>query len=356
MTKLEHVGVAFDDVEAALTIIRELLREESYKSETIERDAVRTHFIRGGGAKLELLQALDDSSSLARFLRKRTGGLHHLAFEVDDLDATHRRLAQTGFRLLDDAPRAGADGQSIFFVDPRDTGGVLFEFCRRTRSILRSFVAETPSGTYRIRLCGRPGNPVLLVLDHDFEDLDAFAALLEPSIFFLALDGTGAGRTERQDVAADFLKDIAAVLDQLRGNPEWPDASAGRPSLRHESVPDPQNIVQHRGKNRHSVRIHLAATSTTLALIGETARIALSTTLFVVDEAEPPSYLSNVLYAARPVLASAAVGLWSRRDGDRIVIADEDLIATSVERHVRRAEAAAEGESGDLGAPNGGVT
>ena len=131
---LEHIGVAVENAEAVAALYEKLLGGRlygrPYKQETIAHEGVRTHFIQAGAAKLELLEALGPESPVQRFLAKRGEGLHHLAFEVADVQAEMERLRKLGFQPLSDAPRPGADGKLIFFLHPKDTHGVLVEFCQ----------------------------------------------------------------------------------------------------------------------------------------------------------------------------------------------------------------------------------
>lgn len=131
---LEHLGIAIRDASDAVALFEQLLGHAPYKSETVEREGVRTHFLGDGGRpgaapKLELLEALNPESPVAVFLEKRGPGLHHIAFEVDDIEAEMERLAGLGFRLLAEAPKPGADGKRIVFLHPKSTAGVLVELC-----------------------------------------------------------------------------------------------------------------------------------------------------------------------------------------------------------------------------------
>lgn len=161
MIELEHVGIAVREVEPVLRILENLIGERPYKMETVAADKIRTHFVRGGGAKLELLESLDPASPVARFVEKHGEGLHHLAFEVDDVEFAYRRLRSIGYQPLDDAPRPGADGKRIFFLHPKDTAGVLFEFCQTVRPALGP--AETQGG-FLFRRAGRSDGPPVLML------------------------------------------------------------------------------------------------------------------------------------------------------------------------------------------------
>jgi len=97
MPRVEHIGIAVDDVDAVVETVRELLQMEPYKTETVSEQQVRTHFLDAGTTKLELLEALDENSPVQRYLDRRGEGLHHLAFEVPDLKATMHRLREAGF-------------------------------------------------------------------------------------------------------------------------------------------------------------------------------------------------------------------------------------------------------------------
>ena len=127
--KLEHIGIAVRDIEASLRQFRVLFNAEPYKVEDVVSEGVRTHFFDAGGTKIELLEAIGSDSAFARYLEKRGPGLHHLAFASTDIEADFARLKQAGYTLIGDGPKDGADGKKIFFVHPRDTEGVLTEFC-----------------------------------------------------------------------------------------------------------------------------------------------------------------------------------------------------------------------------------
>lgn len=182
MMKLDHVGIAVDEIEHVLDLVFQLLGERPYKVEDVAPDSVRTHFIQGGSARLEFLEALDDDSPIARFVARRGAGLHHLAFEVEDIDAAFRRLNEGGFTLIDEEPRAGADGKRIFFLHPRDTAGILIEFCQSVRPVLRP-VAEAPG----FRQAGSPlGTPIVWASAGG--PSDAVARRLETRFFLVVVD------------------------------------------------------------------------------------------------------------------------------------------------------------------------
>jgi methylmalonyl-CoA epimerase len=129
MTTLEHIGIAVENPKTVEALLYDLLGLRTYKSETVEREGVRTHFIGAGETKLELLEAIDSSSPVRRFLTKRGEGVHHLAFEVKNVAAVIKRATEMGLSPLSDSSQAGADGKRIAFFHPRDTHGLLIEVC-----------------------------------------------------------------------------------------------------------------------------------------------------------------------------------------------------------------------------------
>lgn len=128
--KIEHLGIAVRDLEEAEKRYTLLLGVAPYKRETVETEQVITSFFMAGPNKIELLQATSPESAIARFIEKRGEGIHHVAYEVDDIQAEMERLRQQGFTLLNDAPKRGADNKLICFVHPRDAHGALVELCQ----------------------------------------------------------------------------------------------------------------------------------------------------------------------------------------------------------------------------------
>ena len=127
---VEHIGIAVRDLEAANNLYTRLLGVAPYKEEAVLREAVNTSFFQTGQTKIELLEATSESSAIAKHIEKRGEGLHHIAFEVEDIYAEMARLKAEGFRLLADEPKPGADNKLICFVHPKDCGGVLIELCQ----------------------------------------------------------------------------------------------------------------------------------------------------------------------------------------------------------------------------------
>lgn len=130
MYTTEHIGIAVHSLEKSLPLFEALLDTACYKTERVEHEGVNTAFLRAGSTKVELLEACHDEGPVARFLRQRGEGLHHIAFEVGDIRAEMARLAAAGFELLQEEPREGADNKLVCFLHPKSTGGVLVELCQ----------------------------------------------------------------------------------------------------------------------------------------------------------------------------------------------------------------------------------
>jgi methylmalonyl-CoA/ethylmalonyl-CoA epimerase len=129
MNKLEHIGIAVKDLEAAEKLYSSLLNTLPYKRETVESEGVITSFFLVGNVKIELLAATHDASPIAKFIEKRGEGIHHLAFDVDSAEGSMERLREAGFEWINAAPKDGADNKRIAFLHPKSTGGVLTEVC-----------------------------------------------------------------------------------------------------------------------------------------------------------------------------------------------------------------------------------
>ena len=128
MKKLEHIGIAVEDLETAERIFGDVLGSPSYKREEVMGESVLTSFFKAGESKVELLVPTSPDSAIARHLEKRGPGLHHIAFLVDDLESELDRLRGLGYRVVVE-PKEGADGKRIAFLHPGDTGKVLVELC-----------------------------------------------------------------------------------------------------------------------------------------------------------------------------------------------------------------------------------
>ncbi|RZK78110.1 MAG: methylmalonyl-CoA epimerase [Pedobacter sp.] len=130
MTKIEHIGIAVNNLEQASKLYETLLGLPCYKTELVVSEAVETAFFQVGNSKVELLSATSDDSVVAKFIAKKGEGIHHIAFEVADIYQEMERLKAAGFTLLNDQPKIGADNKLVCFVHPKGTNGVLIELCQ----------------------------------------------------------------------------------------------------------------------------------------------------------------------------------------------------------------------------------
>jgi methylmalonyl-CoA/ethylmalonyl-CoA epimerase len=127
---IDHIGIAVDNLEEAIETYEKLLDSECYKRETVEDQQVETAFFRTGQSKVELLAATAPDSVISKYLAKRGEGMHHVAFEVEDIHAELKRLKKEEFTLLNEEPTEGADNKLVAFVHPKDNHGVLIEICQ----------------------------------------------------------------------------------------------------------------------------------------------------------------------------------------------------------------------------------
>jgi methylmalonyl-CoA/ethylmalonyl-CoA epimerase len=130
MNRIEHIGIAVKDLKESSAVYERLLGISSYKEEKVDAEHVNTCFFKIGENKIELLEATDPTSAIAKFLNKKGEGIHHIAFDVADIVLEMERLTQQGFVLLNDVPKKGADNKLVCFVHPKDTHGVLIELCQ----------------------------------------------------------------------------------------------------------------------------------------------------------------------------------------------------------------------------------
>ena len=129
MLKIEHIGIAVKKLSAAVPLFEKLLNSQCYKTEQIESEKVNTAFFKKGETKIELLESTDPQGVVAKFIDKKGEGMHHIAFEVEDIAAEMARLKAEGFILLNDTPKPGADNKMVCFLHPKETSGVLIELC-----------------------------------------------------------------------------------------------------------------------------------------------------------------------------------------------------------------------------------
>ena len=130
MIKIEHIGIAVKSIAASNELFTKLFNAKAYKLEEVASEGVNTSFFQVGPNKIELLEATRPDSPIAKFIEKKGEGMHHIAFEVDDILSEMKRLQAEGFTLLNTEPKAGADNKLICFIHPKDTNGVLIELCQ----------------------------------------------------------------------------------------------------------------------------------------------------------------------------------------------------------------------------------
>lgn len=133
MLKIEHLGIAVKELNNSIPLFEQLLNTPCYKTEVVETEGVSTAFFRTGDSKIELLEATNPASPIAKFVDKKGEGIHHIAFEVENIEAEMKRLAALGFELLNETPKNGADNKLVCFLHPKSTNGVLIELCQEKR-------------------------------------------------------------------------------------------------------------------------------------------------------------------------------------------------------------------------------
>ena len=130
MQKIEHIGIAVRDIDAADKLYTILLGSTPYKREVVESEQVVTSFFRVGASKIELVCSLDPQGVIAKFVEKKGEGIHHIAYAVVDIEAEMKRMESEGFKLLNEKPKHGADNKLVCFIHPKTAGGVLVELCQ----------------------------------------------------------------------------------------------------------------------------------------------------------------------------------------------------------------------------------
>ncbi len=129
MRKIEHIGIAVSSLANSVPLFEKLLGTPCYKTESVESERVNTAFFQTGDNKIELLESIDPDGVISRFIEKKGEGIHHIAFDVDDIEAEMARLKAEGFVLLNETPKKGADNKLVCFLHPKHTNGVLVELC-----------------------------------------------------------------------------------------------------------------------------------------------------------------------------------------------------------------------------------
>jgi methylmalonyl-CoA/ethylmalonyl-CoA epimerase len=135
MKKVEHIGIAVKDFSVSIPLFEKLLNTNCYKTETVETENVNTAFFKQGETKIELLESQSDDGVIAKFIEKKGEGIHHIAFDVDDILTEMKRLQGEGFVLINEKPKQGADNKLVCFLHPKGTNGVLIELCQERKEI-----------------------------------------------------------------------------------------------------------------------------------------------------------------------------------------------------------------------------
>jgi methylmalonyl-CoA/ethylmalonyl-CoA epimerase len=134
MKKIEHIGIAVKNLNDSNSLFAKLFNKDAYKFESVESEGVNTSFFMMGETKIELLEATNQESAIAKFIEKKGEGIHHIAFDVEDIQAEMKRLEAEGFQLINKEPKKGADNKLVCFLHPKGTNGVLIELCQEIKS------------------------------------------------------------------------------------------------------------------------------------------------------------------------------------------------------------------------------
>jgi methylmalonyl-CoA/ethylmalonyl-CoA epimerase len=129
MNKVEHIGIAVKSLDVSIPLFEKLLNTVCYKTEFVDSEQVNTAFFQKGETKIELLESTNNNGVISKYIEKKGEGIHHIAFDVSDIEAEMKRLSDEGFVLLNDKPKTGADNKLICFLHPKNTNGVLIELC-----------------------------------------------------------------------------------------------------------------------------------------------------------------------------------------------------------------------------------
>lgn len=135
MLKVEHIGLAVKNFKESIPLFEQILSTKCYKTESVASEKVNTAFFQVGETKIELLESTDPDGVISKFIDKKGEGMHHIAFEVADIEAEMKRLADLGFQLLNPTPKKGADNKLVCFLHPKGTNGVLIELCQEIRNV-----------------------------------------------------------------------------------------------------------------------------------------------------------------------------------------------------------------------------
>ncbi|HEY6956031.1 MAG TPA: methylmalonyl-CoA epimerase [Flavisolibacter sp.] len=133
MLKVEHIGIAVKSLEQSIPLFEKLLNTSCYKKEEVASENVNTAFFQKGETKIELLESTEADGVIQKYIEKKGEGMHHIAFDVEDIYAEMERLKSEGFILLNETPKKGADNKLVCFLHPKSTNGVLLELCQEIK-------------------------------------------------------------------------------------------------------------------------------------------------------------------------------------------------------------------------------
>lgn len=133
MKKIEHIGIAVKSLNTSIPLFESLLNTPCYKKETVESEHVNTAFFQNWETKVELLESLTQDGVISKFIEKRGEGIHHIAFEVENIEIEIERLKKNGFEFINEIPKKGADNKRICFLHPKTTNGILIELCEEIK-------------------------------------------------------------------------------------------------------------------------------------------------------------------------------------------------------------------------------
>ena len=220
MIELDHIGIAVEDAEQVELLFNNLLSSSVYKTEEIASQGIRTHFISAGKAKLELLESLSPDSAVAKFIAKRKEGIHHMAFEVSNIQATWRRMQGLGYTPLSE-PQLGANNKLIFFLHPKETHGMLIEFCQKQKVDLAPQYVPFKDGQLAYYELGVAHEQTVVVLHGAAGctqmETELLARRLSAHYRVLALDFAGHGQsspfTETPFSPGLFIENVRALFE-----------------------------------------------------------------------------------------------------------------------------------------------
>lgn len=135
MNKVEHIGIAVKDLAVSIPLFTTIFNTPCYKTEEVQSEKVKTAFFRNGETKVELLESSEPDGVIARFIEKKGEGVHHIAFEVENIEKEMMRLQQEGFIFINETAKRGADNKLVCFLHPKETNGVLIEICQKIKEI-----------------------------------------------------------------------------------------------------------------------------------------------------------------------------------------------------------------------------